>query len=173
LDHRIGRVLAATGAAAALTLGLAGCASVLPADQVASAIDQQLQAQQIPAEGVRCPEDLPAEVGDSVRCEFTVEGQPVDAVATVTSVHRDTADFEITSEARPVARALLEQKIGQQLGSELGVTVESTNCSGDLQPQVDQSVNCTVTAEGETADFTVVVTAVDGGLINYSIESAG
>lgn len=82
-----------------------------------------------------------------------------------------TAKYDVTTEARPVAKALLEQKVAEQLGQQAGVTVDSADCA-DLPPTVGGSVICTLTGGGETADFAVTVTEVKGGLIDYSIEPA-
>jgi hypothetical protein len=169
---RVRRTLAVAGLVVALGTGLAGCSSTVPKEDVASAIGGQLTAQGTPAGQVTCPEDLNAEVGETVRCEFTVDGQPVDAVAKVTSIEGDRANFDITTEARPVAKDLLSQKVGEQVAQQLGVQLDSTECSGDLQPQVNDSVTCTVSSAGETLDVLVTVTSVDGGLINYSLEEA-
>jgi hypothetical protein len=169
--NTIRRTLAAAGLAVALGAGLAGCSSTVPKDDVAAAIDQQLVGQGITTGGVICPEDLDAEVGKSVRCEFTVEGQPVDAIATVTSLQGDQANFDITTEARPIAKALLDEKIAEQVAQELQTTVDGADCGGDLQPTVGDAVTCTVSGGGESIDVQVTVTQVDGGLINYSLEA--
>ena len=170
MTFRLGRVLAATGAAAAIVIGLAACTGSVPKADVASSISTQLTAKNIKAENVNCPADLVAEVGQSVRCEFVVDGQPVDAIAKVTSINGSTANFDITTEARPVSKALLERKIGTEIGTQTGATIASTVCDGDLQPQVGQKVGCAVTAQGEpeVLKLDVTVTAVDGGAINYA-----
>jgi len=169
---KIRRSLATVGLAVTLGAALAGCSSTVPKDDVASAISGKLTEQGITANGVTCPEDLDAEVGKSVRCEFTVEGQPVDAVATVTSLQGDQANFDITTEARPVAKALLDQKIAEQVAQELQTDVDGADCAGDLAPEVGKAVKCTVTGGGESIDLNVSVTSVDGGLINYTLELA-
>lgn len=163
----------ASGAAFAVVVGLAGCSSTVAQADVEASIKTKVDEVISGAGPVMCPEGLAAEVGATLRCEFAVEGQPVDAIATVTSIEGDTANYDITTEARPVAKALLDQKVVEQLGSQTGVAIESSDCAGDLPPEVGGSVVCTLTAEGETADFAVTVTAVDGGLINYSIEPVG
>lgn len=168
----LGRPAAIAAAAVALVLGLAGCTSTVAKDDVASSIKTKLDEQKVGAGAVTCPADLTAEVGQSVRCEFQVEGQPVDAIATVKSVDGNTANYDITTEARPVAKALLEKKVGDQIGQKAGVTVDSTVCTGDLPPTVGQSVTCSLTAGAEKLDVTVAVTSVDGGLINYTINTA-
>lgn len=163
----IGRAVA--GAAAALTISLAGCGSSVPKDDVATSIKAELDKQNVGSGPVTCPADLKAEVGQSLRCEFEVGGQPVEAVATITSLQGSTANYDIVTQARPVAKALLGQKVGEQL-EQNAITVDSSDCAGDLQPRVGESVTCTVRSGGETLDLTVTVTSVDGGLINYQIE---
>ncbi|MCO1654923.1 DUF4333 domain-containing protein [Pseudonocardia humida] len=168
----ISRGLATAGLVVVLGAGLAGCSGSVPKDDVASAIGGKLTEQGITADGVTCPEDLDAEVGKTVRCEFTVDGQPVDAVATVTSLQGDQANFDITTEARPVAKALLDRKVAEQVAQELQTEVDGADCAGDLAPEVGKSVTCAVTGGGESIDLNVSVTSVDGGLINYTLELA-
>jgi hypothetical protein len=170
--HMVRRTLAVAGLVVALGAGLAGCAGSVPKDDVASAIGGKLTEQGIAAGQVTCPEDLEAEVGKTVRCEFVVDEQPVDAVATVTSVQDGQANFDITTEARPVAKALLDRKVAEQVAQQFAVEVDGADCSGDLQPQVNDSVTCTVSGGGESIDLLVTVTAVEGGLINYQLEQA-
>jgi hypothetical protein len=167
----MGRLITALVVTAAIALGTGACSSVVSKDDVASAVGSELQKQGVTIDaGVTCPGDLDAEIGKSIRCEFTSEGQPVDAVASVTSVEGDQAHFDIATEARPIPQTLLEQKVGEQIGQNAGVVIEYSTCTGDLPPRVSEKVTCTLTGGGETVDFTVTVTAVDGGAINYSIE---
>jgi hypothetical protein len=168
----IRRAIAATGLAVAVAAGVSACSSTVPKDDVAKTIGGKLTEQGITASGVTCPDDLEAEVGKTVRCEFTVEGQPVDAVAKVTSIQGDQANFDITTEARPVAKALLEKKVSDQVTQQAGVAVESAECAGDLAPQVDASTTCKVTGGGESLDLDVTVTSVDGGAVNYQLQEA-
>jgi hypothetical protein len=168
------RGLATAGIGAALLLGPIGCSmtSTVDRNEVASTVGSAMREQGVPAEGATCPDDLVAEVGRVLRCEFTSGGQPVDAVVTVTSVSDGKAHYDIHTEARPIARALLDDKVGQLIGEQAGVAIDSTSCSGDLPPQVGRSVDCTVSAAGETAGFTVTVTSVDGGQVNFSVAQA-
>jgi hypothetical protein len=168
----IRRTLAVAGLAVALAAGVSACSSTVPKDDVAKTIGGKLTEQGITAGAVSCPADLEAEVGKTLRCEFTVDGQPVDAVATVTSIQGDQANFDITTEARPVARALLEKKVGDQVSQQAGVAVESTRCGGDLAPSVEASTTCTVNGGGESVDLKITVTSVDGGAVKYQLEQA-
>jgi Domain of unknown function (DUF4333) len=167
----ITRALAAAGIATALVLGPIACGTTaVPKDEVATTSASALRGQGVQVENMTCPGDLPAVVGKSIRCEFTTGGQPVDAVVTVTSVEGSTARYDVHTEARPVAKALLDQKVAELVSEQAEIAVDSSNCVGDLPPQVGRSVSCDVTAGGESAEFAVTVTSVDGGLINFSIE---
>jgi hypothetical protein len=70
-----------------------------------SDVEQQIRDQagmQVPdLTSVRCPADLPAKVGESLRCESLVNGAPVGIVATVTSVEGDAVRFDIDSDPLP------------------------------------------------------------------------
>ena len=48
-----------------------------------------------------------------MRCTFTVGGQPVDAVATISAVDRETVTYDVHTEARPVMRAVLERSVAK------------------------------------------------------------
>lgn len=165
------RGLVAIGIATALVHGPVACGTAVVAkDEVATSVASKLQEQGVAVENLSCPDDLPAVTGESLRCEFSVGGQPVDAVVTVTSVEDDTAHFDVHTEARPVAAALLEQKVTELVAEQAAVAVDTSSCGGDLQPQVGSAVSCEITAGAEWAEFTVTVTSIDGGLINFSVE---
>jgi len=157
---------------AVLSVGLVSCSSTVPKSDVETTIETELR-KQIPNIGeVTCPGDLDAEMGKTLRCEFVVEEQPVDAVATVTTVEGSTAKFDIATEARPIGKVLLEKKVGELVGQQAGVPIESTTCDGDLQPQTGQTQSCTVTGGGESLKVTTTVTSIMGGLINFTVAAA-
>ncbi|MGP3966549.1 DUF4333 domain-containing protein [Streptomyces sp. 6N223] len=51
---------------------------------------------------VTCHEDLPAEVGATIRCEVTGEGPTYGATVTTTSVDGDDTQFEIQIDETPM-----------------------------------------------------------------------
>jgi Domain of unknown function (DUF4333) len=170
---RPGRALRRAGVAAVLAVGLAGCgAPELDESQVVATLRGELESRGVQADDLSCPGDLPADVGRSVRCSFTVGGQPVDAVATVTGVDGGTVTYDVRSEARPVARAVLERSVAEQLGR-LGVALSDTACTDDLQARIGATVACRVTGADGTTDWIVRTTSVTGGKVDYSIEQAG
>lgn len=149
----------------------AGCSSSVPADQVGSTIVTQLKGQGVTVDGdrVSCPGDMAAEVGQTVRCGFTAGGQPVDAVARVSSVDGGTVNFDISTEAKPVPKTVLEKAVTEQI-AKAGVPAERTTCAGDLAPQIGQRQTCTTSGGNADILLTTTVTEVRGGLVNFSIE---
>lgn len=180
------RTLAAAGIGAAL-LGPVGCGTstgtstggpadaspgattTVHRDAVATSVASALQEKGVQTGPVSCPGDLRVEVGQTMRCEFSTEGQPVDAVVAITAVTDGRADYDVRTEPRPVAQALLGTKVGALIGKQIGGAVDSSTCSGDLPPTVGSSVDCTLSGGGETAVFTVTVTGITGGLVNFSV----
>ncbi len=136
--------------------------------RIAETLRAQLQGQGVRADDLECP-DLPAEVGRSARCTFSVDGQPVDAVATVAAVDGDAVTYAVRAQARPVGRQLLERVVADRLARE-GVPAGTATCAGDLPASVGATVTCAVAGAG---DWTVRTAAVDGGRIDWSLEQVG
>ena len=169
--RRFGKAPRRTGAVVLIALA-AGCgAPELDDGRIVATLRAQLDGQGVRADDLSCP-DLPAEVGRSVRCTFTVAGQPVDAVATVSAVTDGRVTYDVHTEARPVAREVLERSLPQELARS-GAPAGTATCSGDLPAQVGATVTCTLATAGGATDWTVRTTSVDGGRIDYSIEQAG
>jgi hypothetical protein len=104
-----------------------------------------------------------------VTCTFSVDGQPVDAVATVAAVDGDAVTYAVRAQARPLDRQLLERVVVDRLARE-GVPAGTATCAGDLPARVGATATCTVAGAG---DWTVRTAAVDGGRLDWSLEQAG
>ncbi len=162
-------------AASALLLAgvLGGCSGAgLDDDDLVTTLRTQLDGHGVHADDLRCPSGLAAVVGESVRCTFTVGGQPVDAVATVSAVDGETVTYDVHTEARPVVKVVLERSVAEKL-RQAGVPAGTASCAGDLPAQVGATVGCTLSGPEGGSSWTVRTTSVDGGKIDYSIEQAG
>lgn len=163
----IRRTAAAACVATAVVTACASGPAELSAD---AAIRAELNDRHLVAEAVTCPATVPAEVGRSVRCQFVVDGQPVDAIATVTSVAGPSPRFAVVTEARPIARDVLARKVGRHMREQARWAVDATTCADDLAAKRGARTDCTVTVDGRPRPVSVVVTSVTGGLITYDIE---
>ena len=169
--RRLDRIRRCVAPVILLPLAVACGGSTLDSARIVATLRAQLAGQGVRADDLSCP-DLPAEVGRSVRCTFTVDGQPVDAVATVSAVDGGTVTYEVHTEARPVTREVLERSVAHKL-LEMGAPAGAVACSGDLPARVGAAVTCELTgAEGPT-NWTVTTGSVTGGKIDYSLEQAG
>lgn len=80
-------------------LALSGCGMLTP--KVAKAdVEQQISTQLEAQVGtkpdkIECPEDLKGEVGTTMTCVLTHQGQSLDVTVTVTSVENNTVRFDI------------------------------------------------------------------------------
>ena len=169
LRTALGRVMVA----ALLVGALGGCSGAEVDDDIlVTTLQAELGRHGVQADDLACPTGLRAVVGESVRCTFTVGGQPVDAVATISAVDGETVTYDVRTEARPVMRGVLERSVAEKLG-QAGVPAATASCAGDLPAQVGATVGCTLSGPEGVSTWTVRTTSVDGGKIDYSIEQAG
>jgi hypothetical protein len=148
-------------------------APLVAREDVAKAIDEYAKGLPYTVDGATsCPAALIGENGRSVRCQFTVGGQPVDATATVSSVDAGRAQFDIALQARPVSVQLLQQDVAYLLDHDYGVTADAVTCEGGLDATVGDAVSCTATGGGDRLDLRVSVASTDQGLVSYQLQEA-
>ena len=95
---RTARLAALAILSIALLAGCSGSVSVGGAAVDADDVEAQAQtefSEQFPVESVDCPDDLPAEVGESIKCELVSEGKTFEMTATTTAVEGDDVDFDL------------------------------------------------------------------------------
>ncbi|MCB1015595.1 MAG: DUF4333 domain-containing protein [Acidimicrobiales bacterium] len=71
-----------------------------------------------------------------------------------------------------VPQADVEAEAETQLAAEVGGTGLDVSCPGDLKAEVDETMECDLTVDGDdnTYPVTLTVTAVDGNQANFDIE---
>ncbi|MDT0270060.1 DUF4333 domain-containing protein [Streptomyces sp. DSM 44915] len=102
---RRSRIAAGTTLGALAVLLASGCSSGDPVveseeleRQVTSALTEQVG--QAP-DDVSCPDELPAEVGESVRCELTAGGTTIGVTVTASAVDGSDAELDIQVDDAP------------------------------------------------------------------------
>jgi hypothetical protein len=155
-----------------------------PADEVAESADGlesadlgEALATSIGAVGITfdpdslvCSDIDPVE-GAVVECEFTLNGQPVGLLAKVLGIDGNKIEFDVSTEARPAPAEVLASAVANRASQQLGGMEVSATCDSDFAPTVDSTVNCTVTSDGEDLEIEVVVDAVEGGRIDWRMQS--
>ncbi len=92
------RLRMAVGSAVALTLLAAACSSSVSASEVESQISAAIEDSGSVADDVSCPDSIPAEVGETMGCDVTVDGSTYGVTVKIDSVDGDVAKFSITAD---------------------------------------------------------------------------
>ena len=185
------RTAARAAAGLALVAVLAGCGKVATSDSVEDQIKSQLGA-----DSADCPSELEGEVGRSIVCRATKDGETFDVKVTVTSVQGDTINFDIervggtppAASAEPstpvepsapapattdpsmptVAGRNVAASVLKQL-TDNGKQVEKVTCP-DLIARVGAAERCTLVSRSQTYGVTVTVTSVQGTDVKFDIQ---
>ena len=136
------------------------------ADRIATETQQQVDV--LPTD-VTCPEDVPAEAGDTFTCTAQLDGQPVTYTARQTD-DEGNVEFELDDQIVFVDR--VEQLLAEQVGADYGVAV-TASCDADghdvLVDGSDTPLPCTVTNVDDAADTLAVVAQVlPDGSVDYA-----
>jgi len=95
------RLLATIGIAVMFVAGCSSQATVSSSEvqtQISDALESQVGTE---PDEVSCPEDMPAEVGETMRCELTHEDVTYGVTVEITEVQDDQALFDIEVDDQP------------------------------------------------------------------------
>lgn len=167
---RLGAALVATGL---VGVALSGCSfnvstgvSVSKTD-LEKDITQRLEKAGQKPQTVTCKDDLKGEVGKTTRCEVVLSStNSFEPVVTATKVEGTTVSYKMTP---AVSKAQLDKSVAKLVSEASGVKVDSVNCEGGLDGKEAAETHCDVTANGATSRRTVVVTKVDGLMMNFNV----
>ncbi|OLT20292.1 hypothetical protein BJF79_16245 [Actinomadura sp. CNU-125] len=201
------RVVAKAAGGALAVLFAAGCSfsvgtKTVGKDDVAQQAKAALgkQVGQEP-DDVTCEADLKAEVGETVRCELTVNGEKRGMTATATSVDGGTVKMNFKVDAAPgagapttpapgtsapgaqspaaggnvpsVSRTEVARQGKAALTAQVGRAPDAFSCPQDLPARVNATVRCKLTADGKQYGVTVTATSVVGGDVkmNFKVDN--
>jgi hypothetical protein len=63
-----------------------------------------------------------------------------------------------------------EAQIKAALENDDGLTIDEVDCPDDISAEVDETMTCEVTAEGETAKVKMTITSVEGDTAKFDVE---
>jgi hypothetical protein len=63
-----------------------------------------------------------------------------------------------------------ETQIEAALENDNGLTIDEVDCPDDITAEVDETMTCEVTAEGETAKVKMTITSVEGDTAKFDVE---
>jgi hypothetical protein len=118
-------------------------------------------------QSVTCPEDLPGQLGQSVRCEVTMSATGgFEPVITVTSLEGSKVNYDITP---AVSKTQLEVSVSRLAAATANGAAVTVSCQSGLEGKLGAEAYCDVTAAGATTRRTVDVTNVSGLQMNYGL----
>jgi hypothetical protein len=122
-------------------------------------------AAQAQVTSVSCESGLDGKVGATAHCEVDAGGAKLRRTVEVESVAGLMMNFDVVPmlTKEEVASSLLDEFEKQPRRRP-----DSVQCAGNLEGKAGNTVDCTVVTGAETASFTLTVTTVSGGSINYS-----
>jgi hypothetical protein len=138
-------------------------ASTDVADQISSKVNEKAGHK---PDSVTCPGDLKAEVGATLDCQMTDDGQNYGVNVTVTSVDGAKVNFDIVE---TVDKDAVAKSIADQLESQFGRRPDVT-CPENLRGDQGATLRCTLSDQGTTYGVTVTVTSVQGGDVKYDFK---
>jgi hypothetical protein len=81
-----------------------------------------------------------------------------------------SGEASVGSGTPTIDQADVESKISEELEAQVGQAPDSVECPGDLEGEVDETMECTLTAGPDTVGVTVTVTSVDGTDVGFDIQ---
>jgi hypothetical protein len=171
LVRRVSAVAVACAAASGCTINIGTNTPPATAKVSKSDLQKDISARVAKAgrlpESVSCPDDLVGEVGKTTRCAVTMSATSTfETLVTVTSVEGSKVNYDVVP---AVSKTQLEASVSQQVAQSSRAPVDSVACESGLDGKVGAAAHCAVTAGGATMRRTVVVTAVAGFAVNYTV----
>ena len=114
---------------------------------------------------VSCESGLDGKAGATAQCEVDSGGVKLRRTVEVNKVEGLMMNFDVVPvlTKEEVASSLLDEFQKQS-----GRRPDSAQCAGNLEGRAGNTIECTVVTGQDAASYTLTVTAVSGGSINYS-----
>ncbi len=140
----------------------------LSRQQLEQAVHRQIaDAGGVEVKSVSCESGLEGKVATIAHCDVDADGVRLRRTVEVSGVDGLMMKFDVV----PVlTRSEVESSMLDELEAQVGERPDAATCSDNLEGKPGNTVDCTIVAGANTKDFTLTVSAVDGGKIKYSYE---
>jgi Domain of unknown function (DUF4333) len=138
----------------------------LSKEQLEKAVSRHVtSAVGVRVDSVSCESGLQGNVGAVAYCDVDAGGVKLRRTVEVSNVEGLMMNFDVVPvlTREEVAASLLDEFERQS-----GRRPDSAQCAGNLEGKAGNSVDCTLVTGQDTASYTLTVTTVTGGSINYS-----
>jgi hypothetical protein len=136
-------------------------------DALQSDITQRLTTAGQTPQSVTCANDLPGQLGQTVRCEVTMSpGNGFEPVVTVTGLEGSKVDYDVTPS---VSKSQLEASVSAMVTRSTKTAPDSVSCQSGLDGKVGALAYCDVSVGGASTRRTVTVAEVSGLSVKYGL----
>ena len=118
-------------------------------------------------DSVSCQSGLQGNIGAVAACDVDAGGVKLRRTVEVSNVDGLMMNFGVVP---LLTKADVERSLLAELESQQGRRPQDVECSGDLEGKPGNTVDCTVVSGADRAVFTLTVTTVVDGTINYRYE---
>jgi hypothetical protein len=120
---------------------------------------QEEKSPNLSVEGADCPEEVDLSEGTTFECIVTIEGveAPYDVTLTEDDPEADVGSFHVEPARTIIDVSIVTDFIAQQVGGEAECGSEAV-----LITDVGDTIDCTVTSEGQTQDVQMIVKDEEG-----------
>lgn len=121
------------------------------------------------APSATCASGLEGKVGETTKCEMTIDGQASTRVVEVAKVDPAKLGIEL-SVYMLLPKQQVEDVLMQKLGSD-GQPVETVDCVDDVLSKVGSTVECAAVTGNDTTGYVVTVTEAEGDTVNFDYKA--
>jgi len=121
------------------------------------------------APSATCASGLEGKVGETTKCEITIDDKPSKRVVEVANVDPAKLGIEL-SVFMLLPKQQVEDVLMQKLGSD-GQPVETVDCVDDVMSKVGSTVECAAVTGNDKTGYVVTVTEAEGDTVNFDYKA--
>ena len=121
------------------------------------------------APSATCASGLDGKVGETTKCELTIDGQPAKRTVEVAKVDPAMLGIELSTYMM-LPKQTVQDLLLQKLGSD-GQPVETVDCVDDVVSKVGSTVECAAVTGNDKTGYVVTLTEVEGDNVGIAYKA--